>query len=291
MVTDQKTRQRKITRFSKEKITNSTHRLIFGDCLEVLNDKNIIKNESVDLIITSPPYGLDKKYGEYSDKFDIDSWNLMIKQFAQACHRILKPHGSIFLNISPIPEPVNKEIIPLGSHAYFTLKECGYHLRNQIIWHFNNMQNCTNRLSGRWETILWAVKDIKNYKFNLDEIRLPYITKNDKRLEGGPGRNPTDVWYFDRVNNMTKNKLELEHPTIYPDPMIERILKMSSDQGDTVLDPFLGSGTTMKVAKNLNRNSIGIEIDPKFENTVKKRMNEEEIDDDYILTVYHYGKK
>ena len=66
---------------------------------------------------------------------------------------------------------------------------------------------------------------------------------------------------------------------------------MSSDQGDTVLDPFLGSGTTMKVAKNLNRNSIGIEIDPKFENTVKKRMDEEEIDDDYILTVYHYGKK
>ena len=66
---------------------------------------------------------------------------------------------------------------------------------------------------------------------------------------------------------------------------------MSSDQGDTVLDPFLGSGTTMKVAKNLNRNSIGIEIDTKFEKTVKKRMDEEEIDDDYTLTVSHYGKK
>ena len=67
--------------------------------------------------------------------------------------------------------------------------------------------------------------------------------------------------------------------------------KLFSYVGDTVLDPFLGSGTTMKVAKNLNRNSIGIEIDTKFEKTVKKRMDEEEIDDDYTLTVSYYGKK
>ena len=59
----------------------------------------------------------------------------------------------------------------------------------------------------------------------------PTLTKNDKRLEGGAGRNPTDVWYFDRVNNMTKKHLQLTHPTVYPLPMILRILKMSSDPG------------------------------------------------------------
>jgi len=163
-------------------------------------------------------------------------------------------------------------------------------LRNQIIWHFNNMQNCTNRLSGRWETILWFVKDIKNYKFNLDDIRLPYITKKDKRLTG-TGRNPTDVWYFDRVNNMTKNKLNLNHPTVYPDQLIERILKMSTDKHDLVLDPFVGSGTTIKVSKNLERDSIGIEIDPKYKELVKRRLHEDESVHDFKLDIIQYDKK
>jgi adenine-specific DNA-methyltransferase len=108
-------------------------------------------------------------------------------------------------------------------------KKNGYFLRNSIIWHFNNMQNCSNRLSGRWESILWFVKNIDNYIFNLDDIRVPYITKGDKRLSPEGGRNPTDVWYFNRVNNMTKKKLKIDHiPTMYPIPMIERIIKMSS---------------------------------------------------------------
>lgn len=105
------------------------------------------------------------------------------------------------------------------------MKENNFKIRNIITWTFNNMQNCTNRLSGRYENIVWGVKDLNNYIFNLDEVRIPYITKNDKRLVGGIGRNPTDVWYFDRVNNMTKKKLDLTHPTIYPLPMIVRILK------------------------------------------------------------------
>jgi len=282
-------KQRKITKFTTEKSIYTEHNLIIGNALDVLDDPKSIKDESVDLIVTSPPYGLSKSYGKYSDKFDIDSWTGMIRQFGEKSMRILQPHGSIFLNISPIPEPKTKEIYPLDSYAYFALKQCGYFLRNQIIWHFNNMQNCTNRLSGRWETILWFVKDIKNYKFNLDEVRMPYITKKDKRLTG-TGRNPTDVWYFDRINNMTKNKLNLYHPTVYPDRMIERILKMSTSTKDLVLDPFVGSGTTMKVAKNLQRNSIGIELDAKYKNLIKKRMGEEESDHDFDFTITHHGK-
>ena len=145
------------------------------------------------------------------------------------------------------------------------------------------MQNCTNRLSGRWESVLWFVKDIKNYQFNLDDIRIPYITKNDKRLEGGKGRNPTDTWnfdiaesdfwYFDRVNNMTKNKLGLtDHPCIYPTPMIERIIKMSSDKKDVILDPFLGSGTTLVAAEKLDRIGLGIEIDEDYSEIIDKRV-------------------
>ncbi len=143
-------------------------------------------------------------------------------------------------------------------------------------WHFNNMQNCTNRLSGRWEAILWLVKDLDNYIFNLKDVKIPVITQNDKRFDASAGRNPTDVWYFNRVNNMTKKKLGIEdHPCIYPVDMIERIVKMSTNKEDWILDPFVGSGTTLVVAKKLGRNSIGFDINPDFEKIIEKRLTKE----------------
>jgi len=252
----------------------SKHLLIIGDALQVLKDEDLLPTGSVSLIVTSPPYGLGKDYGSvFRDSFDLSEWTDMIEKVGIEAHRILKPNGSFFLNVSPIPHKKTTEILPLDSYAYMALKKCGFYLRNKIIWHFHNMQNCTKRLSGRWEAVLWFVKDIKNYVFNLDAIRVPYLT-NDKRIQG-EGRNPTDVWYFNRVNNMTKNKLGIDHPCVYPEEMIMRIMKMSSYPGDLVLDPFVGSGTTMRVAKILNRNSIGIEINPRYEKLVRKRVGPE----------------
>lgn len=251
-----------------------------GDCVKVMK---AMTPKSVNTIVTSPPYNLNKKYGQYNDHRTFGEWQDLIKQVADAAWDVLADNGSFFLNVSPVPDSKTKEIIPLESLAYFIFKEKGYALRNSIVWHFNNMQNCVNRLSGRWESILWFVKDINNYKFNLDDIRIPYITKGDKRLVGGTGRNPTDTWnydlpesdfwYFDRVNNMTKRKLGIvEHPCVFPTPMIERIIKMTTDQGDSVLDPFLGSGTTLVAAQNLRRIGLGIELDDKFEDIINKRV-------------------
>lgn len=186
--------------------------------------------------------------------------------------RVLKDNGSFFLNLSPIPYGTKKEILPLPFVGYEIMQGAGFHLRNMITWTFNNMQNCTNRLSGRYENILWGVKNLDDYVFNLDAIRVPYLSKNDKRLIGGAGRNPTDVWYFNRVNNMTKQSLGLTHPTIYPLEMIERIVKMSSNEGDTVLDPFLGSGTTAVAARRLHRKVIGFELDQRYEAEITKRL-------------------
>jgi len=254
-----------------------------GECISTMNK---MADECIQTIVTSPPYNLDKKYGKYDDNRPMEEWEELIDSTAKAAKRILKNNGSFFLNVSPIPDKKTKEIIPLDAIAYYIFKKNGYYLRNSIIWHFNNMQNCTNRLSGRWEKILWFVKDINDYQFNLDEIRIPYITKNDKRLEGGTGRNPTDTWnfdlpesdfwYFDRVNNMTKNKLGLtEHPCIYPTPMIERIIKMTTQKGDTVLDPFLGSGTTLVAARKQGRIGLGIELDDRYKEIIDKRINNE----------------
>lgn len=256
-----------------------------ADCIKTMST---MPDGIVNTIVTSPPYNLDKSYGEYDDNKSFSEWECLIDNVAKEAYRILAPNGSFLLNVSPVPESKNKEIIPLDAIAYFIFKKRGYYLRNSIVWHFNNMQNCTNRLSGRWESILWFVKDIKNYKFNLDDIRIPYITKNDKRLEGGTGRNPTDTWnfdvpesdfwYFDRVNNMTKNKLGIsEHPCIYPTPMIERIIKMTTDKGDVVFDPFLGSGTTIVAAENLGRVGLGTELDSKYKDIIIKRVNNESV--------------
>lgn len=253
---------------------------VIDDCIEVM--KNMEKN-SVNTIVTSPPYNLDKKYGKYDDNKSFEQWESLINETAKAAYPLLKDNGSFFLNVSPIPDKKTKEIIPLDAIAYFIFKKNGYYLRNSIVWHFNNMQNCTNRLSGRWESILWFVKDINNYQFNLEDIRIPYITKNDKRLEGGTGRNPTDTWnydlpesdfwYFDRVNNMTKNKLGLtEHPCIYPTPMIERIIKMTTKKGEVILDPFLGSGTTLVASQKLDRVGLGIELDERYKDIIEKRI-------------------
>ena len=274
----------KYFKIKEDKITKVDNCMYtIGECISTMNN---MADECVQTIVTSPPYNLDKKYGKYDDNRPMEEWEELINNTANAAKRILKNNGSFFLNVSPIPDKKTKEIIPLDAIAYYIFKKNGYFLRNSIIWHFNNMQNCTNRLSGRWEKILWFVKDINNYNFNLDEIRIPYITKNDKRLEGGTGRNPTDTWnfdlpesdfwYFDRVNNMTKNKLGLtEHPCIYPTPMIERIIKMTTQKGDTVLDPFLGSGTTLVAARKQGRIGLGIELDERYKDIIDKRINNE----------------
>ena len=243
----------------------------FGDCRELIKT---IPSESIDVVVTSPPYNIGKKYGKYSDKVSLEEWENLINEITKEIYRVLKPNGSFFLNLSPIPYGNDKEILPLPFVGYNIMKNNNFFIRNIITWTFNNMQNCTNRLSGRYENIIWGVKDLKNYTFNLDAIRIPYITQNDKRLTGS-GRNPTDVWYFDRVNNMVKKKNNLTHPTIYPIEMIERIIKMASNEGDSILDPFLGSGTSVVAAARLGRKGIGFELDNKYESEILSRIDSE----------------
>lgn len=247
-------------------------RIEFGDCRDLLKT---VPDSTVTLAVTSPPYNIGKPYGKYKDKIALNDWKQLIDDVTREVYRVLKPDGSFFLNLSPIPFDKDKEILPLPFIGYDIMKNNNFKIRNIITWTFNNMQNCTNRLSGRYENIIWGVKNLDNYIFNLDEIRIPYITQNDKRLEGGIGRNPTDVWYFDRVNNMYKNKLKLTHPTIYPLPMIVRIIKMASNPGDIILDPFAGSGTSLVAAKILKRNAIGFELDANYREECEKRLDTE----------------
>jgi adenine-specific DNA-methyltransferase len=256
-------------------------------------------DNSIDLMITSPSYYLGKDY-EKKESFNnyLDYHQKTIKKL----HKKLKINGSIYWNVAQTP--INGEIIPLGAIFYQIFKDAGFYMKNWIIWHFEGGVNTKSRFSGRYENILWFVKDPNNYKFNLDDVRVPAKWQSDKRVNP-KGKNPTDVWefstkdlkpeevkffiesivsdknrvdtsevdnfmYLDRVVNVSKEKTT--HPCQFPEKLIERIIKVSSDKNDTVVDIFLGSGTTGKVAVDLNRKFIGIDLDKTYCNIAKKRI-------------------
>ncbi len=246
---------------------------------------------SIDLILTSPPYFLDK---EYEDDKTFMGYLSKQTQIIKECNRVLKPTGSIYWNVAQTVQ--ENEILPLGAMFYSIFKNVGavgnFYMKNWIIWHFEGGINCKNRLSGRYENLLWFVKNKENYTFNLDEIRIPskWQQLGDKRCNP-LGKNPTDFWVFEdetekelafldtensiyeihRIANNNK-KEKTNHPCQFPEKLVERVIKSATNQGDVVLDIFNGSGTTCKVANDLQRNWIGIDKEEKYCKVAKLKI-------------------
>lgn len=282
---------KKYIKGKKDYIINSDTNLALAD----------FDDNSIDLMVTSPGYFVGKKYEidkSFADylEYHTKTVNLLYDKLAS--------NGSVFWNVAQTP--LDNEIIPLGAIYYKIFKDAGFYLKNWIIWHFEGGINTKNRLSGRYENILWFVKDKDNYKFNLDDIRVPAKWQNDPRVNP-KGKNPTDVWefkskdlkpeeikyfieqvkkdnqrnksdlsdnflYIDRVVNVSNEKTI--HPCQFPEKLIERIIKASSNKGDMVVDIFLGSGTTAKVSRELKRNFIGIDLDLEYCNVSQKRIDD-----------------
>jgi adenine-specific DNA-methyltransferase len=178
------------TTFAPENIVTLYH----GDCMEFLQT---IPNESVQLVVTSPPYNIGK---EYEEVLDIEVYKAQQRQVIEQCIRILKPEGSICWEVGNYVN--NGEIIPLDVLLYDCFRENGLKLRNRIVWHFGHGLHCKNRFSGRYETINWFTKS-DDYVFNLDPVRVPqkypgkrhFKGPNRGKFSGNPkGKNPSDVW-------------------------------------------------------------------------------------------------
>lgn len=140
-----------------------------------------------------------------------------------------------------------------------------------ITWYYTQGIGKTKGYSPRHDDILMFTKDKKRFKFNLDEIRVPqkyYRSVNNMR-----GANPGNVWEFSHMHYCNKNRMK--HPTQKPEGLYERMILASSDEGDVVLDPFLGSGTLLRVCQNTSRNGIGIDINPEYIQMSKERLEEE----------------
>jgi adenine-specific DNA-methyltransferase len=251
------------------------HKLVVfgGDCRVLLAQ---IPSGGIQLIVTSPPYNLGK---EYEKKLNLDHYVAEQREVIRECVRVLSPKGSICWQVGNY---VNKgEIIPLDTLLYPVFREFGLKLRNRIVWHFEHGLHCSNRFSGRYETIIWFTKS-DEYTFNLDPIRVPQKYPGKKHFKGPKigqfsgnplGKNPGDVWV---IPNVKSNHVEkTEHPCQFPVELVERLVLSTTDVGDWVLDPFMGVGSSLIAASRHGRRAAGAELVEKYVDAAVLRLGSE----------------
>lgn len=244
-----------------------------GDCKKLLAD---IPNETIQLIITSPPYNVGKKYER---KQTLDAYLADQEKVIRECVRVLKPGGSICWQVGNYVEKGNTgSIIPLDVVLYPIFSSLDMKLRNRIVWHFEHGLHCSKRLSGRYETICWFTKS-DNYHFELDPIRVPQKYPGKKYFKGPKagqyscnpkGKNPGDVWVIPNVKNNHVEKTA--HPCQFPIELVERLILSMSQPDDWVLDPYAGVGSTMAAAVRNQRRGIGAELDKNYAKTARARI-------------------
>ncbi len=242
-----------------------------GDCAEVLRS---FQDGSVDLIVTSPPYNIGKAYEKRSA---LDQYVSFQTNVINDCFRVLSENGSICWQVGNWVS--DGEIVPLDSVVIPIFRNLGMKIRSRVVWTFGHGMHCTRRLSGRHETIVWATKS-DDYHFDLDSIRVPqkypnkrhYKGPNKGQLSGNPlGKNPGDVWDISNVKNRHPEKTS--HPCQFPEELVERLVTSLTTPGQTVLDPFAGSGTVGAVCNRLERRSVLVERAPEYVEIIRKRLS------------------
>lgn len=261
-------------------------KLILGDCAEELKK---IEKSSVDLIVTSPPYADQRKDtygGVHPDKYV--EWFLPI---AKELLRILQPTGTFVLNIK-------ERVVDGERHTYvmqliMEMRKQGWLWTEEFVWYKKNSYpgKWPNRFRDSWERLLQFNKNKKFKMFqkevmvpmgNWAKTRLRNLSATDKirdesKVGSGFGKNVSnwlgrDKVYPTNVLHMATECNNKDHSAVFPESLPEWFIKLFTKEGDWVLDPFMGSGTTVRVAQKLLRNSIGIEIHPEYYNMVYSEL-------------------
>ncbi len=275
--------------FAKRQITISDtyHKhadvvLFNGDCNDLLKD---IPSESVDLVITSPPYNVGKKYEK---KVSLQAYLKSQEPLIVELVRVLANTGNLCWQVGNYVQ--KSEIFPLDIYYYEIFKRFGLKLRNRVIWRFNHGLHCTKRFSGRYEVILWFSKS-DEYIFNLDPVRVPAKYpgkrhfKGPKRgqLSGNPlGKNPSDIWdivkqdwedeVWDIPNVKANHPEKTEHPCQFPIELVQRcVLALTQPEG-VVFDPYCGVGSTIIAALLHDRKAVAAEQDSNYVEIARERI-------------------
>ncbi len=226
-----------------------------GNALELFSS---ISDGSINLIIADPPYNLGKDYGNNHDLLGFDEYLDFSRKWLSEAYRVLSPDGTIYVFMG----------VRFISYLFDILdRDLKFFFNSWICWNYTQGMGKTKGFSPRHDDILMFNKS-KEYVFNLDAVRVPqkyYRDRNNMR-----GANPGDVWQFSHVHYCQENRQP--HPTQKPEGLIERMVLASSNEGHRVLDPFSGSGTTLRVCQQINRNCIGFEINPEYVNLTHKRL-------------------
>ncbi len=245
------------------------------ECQDNLEFMEGIADGQMQLIVTSPPYNLNKAY---ESGVSLEKYVESQAQVIEECVRIMRPEGSLCWQVGNFVE--DGEIVPIDAILYPIFKKLGLKLRNRIVWHFGHGLHCSRRLSGRYETINWWTKG-NNYTWNLDPIRIPSKYPNKRhfkgpnigKLSGNPkGKNPSDVWEFPNVKHNHPEKTA--HPCQFPIELVERLVLAMSDPGDAVLDPYMGVGTSVIAAIMHNRIGYGCDNYPEYVDIAQQRINQ-----------------
>lgn len=233
-------------------------RLLLGDVLDRIKE---IEDESVDLIVTDPPYNLNKNYGNTKDNLFHNDYIEFTRKWVKEAHRVLKKDGTIYIFMG----------MRYISYLYIILEEeLGMEFNSWITWYYTQGIGKKKGFSPRHDDILMFNKSDK-FKFNLDDVRVPQ--KYYRSINNMRGANPGNVWEFSHIHYCNGNRKK--HPTQKPEALFERMILASSNKGDTVLDCFLGSGTSARVCQQLDRNFIGIELNEEYMKIAKERLKEE----------------
>ena len=239
--------------------------IICGDCIELLSK---VRKPFADLIFADPPFNIGFQYDKYNDKKEKDKYIAWTREWMTACYHVLKEEGSFYIAIG---DEYAADVKLIADKLKLTM-------RNWIIWHYTFGQQTKRKFSRAHTHILYFTKDKNQFTFNDYAVRVPsdrQLIYNDKRANP-KGKTPDDVWNeYSRVCGTFKERAGW-HPCQMPESLLTRIVAVSSNPGDLVLDPFVGSGTTVVVAFKMNRKYTGIDISPDYVRNARKRLTQTE---------------
>ena len=250
-------------------LTEFSNKIIQGDCLELFKK---IPDNSVDITFADPPFNLKKNYNSYKDSLKLKQYLEWCEKWISEMVRVTKPTGSIFVHN-----------IPKWLTYYANILNIISDFKHWISWDASTSP-MGKTLQPAHYGILFYAKNYKELKFY--EIRCPHKRNRKSKLlskdYGGKkallhpfGPLVTDVWTD--IHRIKHNKYRDEHPCQLPLHLLDRIILMSSDEGDYVLDPFMGTGTTALASKRLGRNYIGFELDPEYVEISQQKIQDENI--------------
>lgn len=253
------------------------NRVLTGDCLHHLAT---LPEECIDLVFADPPFNIGYEYDVYNDRQGRADYLAWTERWLAAVRRVLKPTGSFYLAIGD----------EYAAEIKVRLDALGLTMRNWIVWHYTFGVACKRKFNRSHAHIFYYVADPRQFTFQADAIRVPsarQTTYADRRASAG-GKLPddtwvlrpqeearafppeSDTWYVSRVCGTFKERTG--HPCQMPEAVLERILRVSTNPGDVVLDPFGGSGTTLAVAKRLGRQWLGIELSADYARAIRQRL-------------------